>query len=396
MAREINKLTAKEVAALNEPGLYGDGAGLWLKIDQTQSKRWVLVYFLAKKRREMGLGPVAQVDLKTARAKAAAARQLVADGRDPIAERRAAEQSATTFGEVALRAITTLEDGWRSDKTASQWRSSLKTHAAEIWKMPVSAVTTADVRAALDPIWQSLPETASRVRARIEHVLDVARVEGLRQGENPARWKGHLQLLLGRQAKERAHHSAMAYEDVPAFVQRLRLRRANAARALEFTILGATRTTETIQARWSEIEGDLWVIPGERMKSGREHIVTLTPRMLEILEEMKFQRTAGDYIFPGDQRIEPMSNMAMLNLLQRMDTKVTVHGFRSSFRDWAGDRTSFTRDVAELALAHRVGSETELAYRRRTALDKRRELMTAWATYCTTPPTSNVRQLRRG
>lgn len=159
MAREINKLTAKEVAALNEPGLYGDGAGLWLKIDQTQSKRWVPVYFLAKKRREMALGPVAQVDLKTARAKAAAARQLVADGRDPIAERRAAEQSATTFGEVAMRAIATLEDGWRSNKTASQRRSSLKTHAPEIWKMPVSAVTTADVRAALDPIRQSLPET---------------------------------------------------------------------------------------------------------------------------------------------------------------------------------------------------------------------------------------------
>lgn len=395
MAREINKLTAREVAALNEPGMYGDGAGLWLKIDQTLSKRWVLVYFIAKKRREMGLGSASQVDLKTARAKAAAARQLVADGRDPIAERRIEEQSATTFGEVALRAIATLEDGWRSDKTAAQWKSSLQTHAASLWRLPVGSITTTHVRAALDPIWQSLPETATRLRARIEHVLDVARVEGLREGENPARWKGHLQLLLGRQARERAHHRAMPYEDVPAFIQRLRLRRANAARALEFTILGATRTTETIGARWSEIDGDVWVIPPDRMKSGREHIVTLTPRMLEILDEMKFQRTAGDYLFPGDQRIEPLSNMAMLNLLQRMDTKVTVHGFRSSFRDWAGDRTSFPREVAEMALAHRVGSETELAYRRRTALDKRRELLTAWATYCCTPPVSNVHQLRR-
>lgn len=395
MAREINKLTAREVASISEPGMYGDGAGLWLKVDQTLSKRWVLVYFLAKKRREMGLGPVAQVDLKTARLKAAAARQLVADGRDPIAERQLEEKSATTFGEVAERAIATLEDGWRSTKTANQWRASLKTHASEIWKMPVSAVTTAHVRDALEPIWQSLPETATRVRARLEHVLDVARVEGLRQGENPARWKGHLQLLLGRQAKDRAHHEAMPYEDVPAFIQRLRLRRANAARALEFLILSATRTTETRLARWSEIDGDFWVIPGERMKNGREHIVTLTPRMLEILDEMKFQRAAGDYIFPGDQRIEPMSNMAMLNLLQRMDVEVTVHGFRSSFRDWAGDRTSFPREVAELALAHRVGSETELAYRRRTALDKRRQLMTDWSTYCTTPPTSNVRQFRR-
>jgi integrase len=296
---------------------------------------------------------------------------------------------------VATRAIATLEDGWRSDKTANQWRSSLKTHAAEVWRMPVSAVTTVDIRAALDPIWQQLPETASRVRARIEHVLDVARVEGLRQGENPARWKGHLQLLLGRQAKERSHHAAMAYEDVPAFIQRLRLRRANAARALEFTILGATRTTETRLGRWPEINGDLWVIPGERMKSGREHIVTLTPRMLEILDEMKFQRAAGDYIFPGDQRVEPLSNMAMLNLLQRMGVEVTVHGFRSSFRDWAGDCTHHPREVAELALAHNVGDETELAYRRRTALAKRRALMTDWAIYCTTPPVSNVRQFRR-
>lgn len=395
MAREINKLTAREVAALDTPGMHADGAGLYLKIDQTLSKRWVLVYFQAKKRREMGLGSASTVDLKTARAAAAAAKQLVADGRDPIAERKLADRSADTFGDVATRAIARLEDGWRSKKTAGQWLSSLKTHAAGLWKTPITEIGTRAVIDVLQPIWQSLPETASRVRARIEHVLDVAKVEGLRTGENPARWKGHLELLLGPQARKRSHHAAMPYEDVPAFVQRLRLRRANAARALEFTILGATRTMETIGARWSEIHDDLWRIPGDRTKSGREHVVTLTPRMLEILEEMKFQRTAGDYIFPGDQRIEPMSNMAMLNLLQRMGVEVTVHGFRSSFRDWAGDCTNFAREVAEMALAHLVGDETELAYRRRTAIDKRRELMTAWGVHCTTPPSSNVRQFRR-
>jgi integrase len=201
--------------------------------------------------------------------------------------------------------------------------------------------------------------------------------------------------MLGRQARAKGHHAAMAYEDVPTFVQQLRQRRANAARALEFLILGGNRTTEVREARWPEIGGDLWTIPAERMKGNREHIVTLTPRMLEILDEMRFQRTDGDYIFPGDQRIEPLSNMAMLNLLQRMNVKVTVHGFRSSFRDWAGDCTNFGRDVAEMALAHRVGDETELAYRRRTAITKRRELMLAWEGYCTTPPASNIRQFRR-
>lgn len=395
MAREINKLTARAVASLDEPGMHGDGAGLYLKIDQTLSKRWVLVCFINKKRREMGLGSALAVDLKAARTAAAAARKMVADGLDPIQERKTADRAADTFGDVAVRAIARLEDGWRSTKTAGQWLSSLKMHAANLWKLPIGDVGTAQVVEALQPIWQALPETATRVRARIEHVLDFARVEGLRAGENPARWKGHMQLLLGPQARKKGHHAAMPYEDVPAFVQRLRLRRANAARALEFLILGATRTTETRLARWPEIHDDLWVIPGERMKSGREHVVTLTPRMLEILHEMRFQRGAGDYIFPGDQRIEPLSNMAMLVLLQRMSVEVTVHGFRSSFRDWAGDCTDFAREVAELALAHNVGDETELAYRRRTAVNKRRELMTAWATHCTTPPATNVHHLKR-
>ena len=395
MAREINKLTTREVNALERPGMHSDGAGLYLKIDQTLTKQWVLVFFLAKKRREMGLGALSKIDLKKARLLAAEARALVAAGKDPIAERKREAVAASTFGDVATRAIAALQDGWRSNKTAAQWTSSLKTHAAEIWKMPVSEVGTAHVEAALKDIWQTIPETASRVRARIEHVLDVARVEGLREGENPARLKGHLKLLLGRQARKKGHHAAMPYEDLPGFMQRLRLRKANSARALEFTILAAARTGETRGARWSEIDGDVWVIPAERMKAAREHVVALTPRMIEILDEMRFQRGPGDYLFPGDQRIEPLSNMAMLLLLQRMGVETTVHGFRSTFRDWAGDCTNFARDVAEMALAHQVGDETELAYRRRTALSKRRALMEAWETYCTTPPAANILQFKK-
>lgn len=399
MAREINKLTAREVAALAEPGMHADGAGLYLKIDQTLNKRWVLIFFVDKRRREMSIGPLAKVDLKTARLKAAEARALVTEGKNPIAERKREATSATTFGDVAKRAIANLEDGWRSKRTAAQWTSSLKTHAADIWRMPVADVSTKDVVAALSEIWQTIPETASRVRARIEHVLDVARVGDLRGdesvGANPARLQGHLKLLLGPQARTKGHHPAMRYEDIPAFIQRLQLRKANSARALEFTILGATRTTETRFGRWSEIEGDIWRLPGERLKSGREHIVTLTPRMLEILDEMKFQRGPGDYLFPGDQRIEPLSSMAMLLLLQRMGVETTVHGFRSTFRDWAGDCTEFPRDVAEMCLAHAVGDATELAYRRRTALAKRRLLMEAWAAHCTTPPSENVLQFKK-
>jgi integrase len=398
MARQVNKLTVREVAALKEPGMHADGAGLYLRVDQTLNKRWVFVFFTNKKRREMGLGSASAVDLKAARDAADAARKLVKEGKDPIADRQAEVTAATTFEDVAKKAIAVQAEGWRGGKdgpTAEQWLSSLETHAADLWSKPVAAISTEDVVGSLKPIWQVIPETASRVRSRIEHVLDVARVDKLREGENPARWKGHLKLMLGRQARAKGHHAAMAYEDVPTFVQQLRQRRANAARALEFLILGGNRTTEVREARWPEIGGDLWTIPAERMKGNREHIVTLTPRMLEILDEMRFQRTDGDYIFPGDQRIEPLSNMARLNLLQRMNVKVTVHGFRSSFRDWAGDCTNFGRDVAEMALAHRVGDETELAYRRRTAITKRRELMLAWEGYCTTPPASNIRQFRR-
>lgn len=390
MARKINRLTAVGAKALTEPGMHADGAGLYLRIDQTGNRRWVLVFFHGGKRREMGLGAAATVELKAARLAAGAARRLVAAGRDPIAERKLDAASALTFGEMAEQVITDLEPGWKSDKAGAQWRSSIKQHASHLAEMPIAAVDEIAVLKVLKPIWQTIPETATRVRARIERILDIARIRGLRTGENPARWKGHLQLLMAKQVRVRGHHKALAYERLPDFIQKLRDRPAMAARALEFTILAATRTTETREAKWSEIDGDVWTIPAERMKAKREHRVPLTPRMIEILDEVRPLKSSADLIFPGDQRIEPLSQMAMAMLLRRMEVSVTVHGFRSAFRDWAGDCTLYPREVVEEALAHTVGSSTERAYRRRDALAKRRELMTAWASYCGTPTGANV------
>lgn len=395
MPRQINRLNAKTVATLKDPGMHADGAGLYLKIDQTLSRRWVLVYFWRGRRREMGLGSASMVSLADARRLASEARQQVAAGIDPIDARKVEIGGATTFGEFARRVIEEKRPGWRNPKSADQWTASLKTHAGALWKRPIADIETRDVIEVLKPIWQALPETAVRVRSRIEHILDVARVQGLRQGENPARWRGHMSLLLPKQARIRGHHAALSYDGVPAFIQRLRERQATAARALEFTILAATRTTETREATWSEISGDVWTIPAERMKGGKPHRVPITPRMREILDDMAPLKTDADFIFPGDQRIEPLSRMAMLMLLRRMEATFTVHGFRSAFRDWAGDCTAYPRELVEEALAHTVGNAVERAYRRSDALAKRRGLMEAWEKFATTPPAENVVPFRR-
>ena len=395
MARAINRLTAVGVKSLAEPGLHADGAGLYLRIDQTLNRRWVFVFFHAGKRREMGLGSAATVDLKAARRAADAARQTVACGRDPIAERKLEAASALTFGELAERVITDLEPGWKNPKAGPQWRASLAQHAAHLKNMPICAVDEVAVLKVLRPIWQTIPETARRVRARVERILDIARIEGHRTGENPARWKGHLQVILAKQAQEKGHHKALPYEDLPGFMARLRERPAMAARALEFTILAATRTTETREAKWAEIQGDLWIIPPDRTKTKKEHRVPITPRMAAILDEARPLKSSADLVFPGDQRIEPLSRMAMAMLLRRMEVSATVHGFRSAFRDWAGDCTPHPREVVEAALSHTVGSAVERAYRRRDALEKRRDLMKAWEAYCTTQPNANVIRFRQ-
>lgn len=390
MARATNQLTVKAIAALREPGMHADGAGLYLKVDQTLNRRWVLIYFWHGKRREMGLGSAETVTLAAARQAAASARQMVAGGIDPIGARKLQTGSAVTFRDFAELVIVDLTPGWKSPKTDGQWRASLDTHAGAISKRPVSDVDTEDVLLVLKPIWNTIPETASRVRARIERVLDVAKIKGLRKGENPARWRGHLQLLLAKQQRIRGHHAALSYDGVPAFIQRLRGRQAVAARALEFTILAASRTTETREATWSEIDGDVWTIPASRMKATKAHRVPITNRMREILDEMAPLKTDAGFIFPGDQRIEPLSRMAMLMLLRRMEVSFTVHGFRSAFRDWAGDCTPYPRELIEEALAHTVGNAVERAYRRSDALAKRRQLMEAWEQFATMPPNANV------
>jgi integrase len=274
---------------------------------------------------------------------------------------------------------------------------TLTKYAAPLRDKPIAAVHTDDVLSVLAPIWQTKNETASRLRGRIERVLDAARAKGLRSGENPARWRGHLDHLLPRRQRlSRGHHAALPYPDVPAFVAGLREREAIAALALEFLILNASRLGEVLGAKWNEIdlEAKVWTIPPERMKAGREHRVPLTKRGLEILATAEKLRTS-DYVFPGQRRGRPLSPMSMEMLRRRMKVDVTVHGFRSSFRDWAGECTSFPREIAEAALAHIIGDETERAYRRGDALEKRRKLMAAWAAFCDPKDKSNVVPLAR-
>lgn len=403
VARARNKLTARGVKAAKEDGWYGDGAGLWLRVARGGASRlWVFVFRWQGARKEMGLGPVADVDLTEAREAAAAARKLVRASVNPIDARR--EQKATaalhssvpTFGDVAEGLISDLEPGWRGTKSVGQWRNTLNVHAASLKNKPVDRVRTGDVLAVLKPLWTAKPVTAGKLRGRVERVLDVAKVKGFREGENPARWRGHLALLLPDQPKlVRGHHKAMPWADIPAFMAELRTKDLGAPTALELLILSASRTTEVLGATWAEVDeaAALWTIPAGRMKENREHVVPLTPRALELLAAMKpFAREDG-FVFPGQRKGKPLSSGALERVLDRMGQGgweggrgYTVHGFRSTFRDWAGDRSSFQREVIEAALSHMVGDAAEQAYRRSTALAKRRKLMEAWAGFLASTP----------
>ena len=383
MARAINRLNALAVARLKEPGRHSDGGGLYLVVDKGGAKRWVFLFRWEGRLREMGLGGLVAVSLAKAREKAAAAREQVADGVDPITDRRAGS-APVTFGAFADQWLTDIEHEWRNQKHRDQWRMTLTEYAKPLRELPIDAVTTDDIVAVLKPIWKEKPETASRLRGRIERVLGAAGARGLRTGDNPARWRGHLKELLPKPDKlSRGHHAALPFKEAPAFVAKLRARPAMAARALEFTILTAARSGETLGARWLEIdwEARVWTVPPERMKAKRQHRVPLTDAALAILRPLAELRES-DLVFPGQQRGRPLSGMAMEMMLRRMATPVTVHGFRSSFRDWVGEETDFAREVAEAALAHVVGDETERAYRRGDALGRRRALMDAWSAFC--------------
>jgi len=395
MARQLNRLNARFAATVTDEGRYADGGGLYLRVRRTPagglSKTWEGSFTVAGRTHYPGFGPTSRLSLAAARKKAAKYRAQLDEGIDPRDAKKA--KAKRTFGEVASDLITAKRPEWRSPVHARQWEQ-LDSQAAPLWAKPVDSITTPDVLAVLTPLWQSVPETASRVRGRIEMFLDAAKASGLRSGENPAQWKGNLAHLLPRRPRlAKEHFAAMDYHQVPAFVASLRKSESVAAAALEFCILCAARSGEVLGAKWDEIDLDarLWVIPASRMKSGRAHRVPLSARALAILEDMAAHRCC-DYVFPGFRRNQPLGVTAMSNLAP---AGVTVHGFRSSFRDWSGNETHFAREVCESALAHATGNSVEQAYRRSDALEKRRALMEAWASYVEPANIGNVVMLKR-
>ena len=374
-------LTARKVETA-KPGKYGDGNGLQLVVAPTGARKWVLRIMREGKAREYGLGSYPIVTLADARDKASETRKQVRAGIDPRAIKA---KTVPTFKLMADEVIEALEKGFKNEKHRAQWKSTINNYASPLHELKVDKITTDDVLRVLRPIWLTKNETASRVRGRIEKILDAARAKGYRKEENPARWRGHLDHLLPKVSKvDRGHHAAMPYEKVPAFLLQLQHRESISALALEFLILTAARTGEILGAKWNEIDLDtkIWTVPAIRMKAGREHRVPLVDRAINILKQVHEARS-GDFVFPGQKVDKPLSGMALDMVLRRMNIDdATVHGFRSSFRDWAGNETHFPREIAEQALAHVIGDKAEQAYRRGDALSKRRALMDAWSSYC--------------
>lgn len=390
MPRSINRLSARQAATIKDIGRHSDGGGLYLRITPNGSRSWVFMMTKNGKRAEIGLGPSSSLPLTTARRLAGEMREKVALGGDPRTVLASAESQSSsavpTFGGFADSYIASVESGWRNPVHRQQWRNSLRDHASCIRDKPIDQVGTDDLLAVLQPIWLTRSETAKRVRGRIEKILDAAKARGLRPRDamNPASWRGHLALLLPAPSKlTRGHHAAMPWQQAPAFMTELRQRSAPAARCLEFTILTAARSGEALDATWREIAFDakLWTIPAGRMKAGVEHVVPVSEAALDLLSRVRPvepEPRSAIFAVGGVAR----SNMAMSMLLRRMKRDdVTVHGFRSTFRDWAGDATSFPRELIEQALAHTIADKAERAYRRGTAVERRRELMEAWASY---------------
>lgn len=389
MAR--HKLTDSKIRSLTKPGVYGDGDGLYLRVQPSGSRSWSFIWRRYGARREIGLGPYGSgarhVSLATARAKAEEAREIIGAGGDPktdMAERKAAV-AVVTFGKIADEYIATMKPKWRGRSTLAAWERFAQSYASTMRKVPIDKLSTDDVVRVLRPLWHDKTETATKVRERIKLVLDHAKARGLRSGDNPAQWKGHLDQILPAHSKlARSHHAAVPFAEVPALLRRLREGGGVGARALEFVVLTAVRSGEARGARWSEIDFDakVWTIAAERMKSEKPHRVPLSDRALEIVHEMK-ATAFNDLIFPGQRDNRPLSDMTLLKALKLAGAgEFTVHGFRSSFRDWSAEETNFPREIAEAALAHAVGDAVERAYRRGDALQKRRELMSAWARYC--------------
>jgi len=377
--------------------MYCDGGGLYLQVTPAGGKTWIFRFRspLTRKVRDMGLGPLHSLGLADARTEAAKQRTVLLRGLDPIIKRDQDEQQkalqaarAKTFAECAESYIQSHRQGWRNPKHADQWTNTLKTYANKvIGPLPVQDVDTPLVLKVLEPIWSTKAETASRVRGRIESILDWAKARGYRTGENPARWKGHLDQLLPAMSKKGrvTHHKAMPFTEIAGLITDIRQQKSLSALCLEFTILTAARTNEVTQARWEEFDltAATWTVPASRMKAKKEHRVPLSPRAVAIARQLL---DAGqEYVFPGTRKGKPICNMSMLKLLERMDVPVTVHGFRSSFRDWAAERTAYSHEVCEMALAHVISNAAEAAYRRGDLFEKRRQLMNAWAEYVNNP-----------
>ena len=399
MAKTVGKLTALKVSRDMPAGMHADGAGLYLQVTGAGAKSWIFRYSLRGKAREMGLGSLSAVSVADARVKASECRTLRQEGIDPIEARNARHAQAAldaaksiTFKEAAERYIAAHRAGWTNAKHCWQWEQTLETYAyPTLGALSVQAIDTALAVKVLEPIWTAKPETANRLRGRIETILDWAKVRGFRQGDNPARWRGHLEFDFPARAKVKPikHHAALPYAEMPEFIAQLREQEGVAARALEFTVLTAARTNEALGLQWSELNATekLWTVPANRMKAKKEHRVPLSERALSIVSRATDTETGdGAFVFAGRREGKPLSNMAMWAVLKRMGLNdLTVHGFRSTFRDWAAERTNFPNEVVEMALAHAVGGRVEAAYRRGDLFDKRRRLMAEWATFCNTP-----------
>jgi len=393
-------LTALSARRISEPGLYSDGGGLYLQVTAGKhgvTKSWLYRFALNGHERRMGLGSFDIVSLQEAREKAHEARRQCANGVDPIETRNAqqaaaklAAAKAMTFDGCVRAYIAAHEAGWSNAHHRQQWSNSLAAYAAPILgSLPVSQIDTGLVLKVLEPIWRNKTETAQRVRSRIELVLDWATVRGYRSGENPARWRGHLKHLLAspERIKKVVHFSALPHPELPGFMAGLRKQEGTAARCLEFAILTAARPSEAREARWSEFNllDKIWTVPSERMKGRREHRVPLSDRALAILEKMQTHRQDDDsFVFPGEKAGKSVSNNAVLKPLQRMKRDdITMHGFRSTFSDWAAEQTSYPNHIVEIALAHSEGDKVAAAYRRTDLFAKRRRLMAEWARYAT-------------
>jgi integrase len=408
------KLTAAGIKSIEKPGLIGDGNGLYLEARKGSTgvtKSWIFRYGAGEggKTRYHGLGRYPDVSLAEARQKVAELRAGLLNGIDPIdakhAKRAAAQSEAAkamTFDQCAVAYIAAHRASWRNAVHAGQWKTTLAVYASPVFgHLPVAAIDTNLVLKAIEPIWPTKTETASRLRARIENILDWAKARGLRDGENPARWRGHIAKLLPVRSRVRKvkNHRALPFDELPAFLAELRQRQGITPKAFEFLILTAARTDEVLGARWSEfdLQAKVWSVPCERMKGGREHRVPLTPAALAILAGMAAVRV-NDFVFPGRTGAGLSSSSLAICLNHTMGrADITTHGFRATFKTWAGERTGFPRELAEVALAHRIGDETERAYQRGDLLEKRRKLMDAWATFANKPvPLGDVVVTLRG